>query len=461
MNVGRNAPCPCGSGKKYKKCCMLAGPAQGDESAARTLGRCSEEAAGALLDHARRTWGEGFLAAAWGAFWGDEGPADVDRDSPYVPLLLSWAIYQWIPEESAEQPHRGTVAAGFLKSSTRRIDAKTRRFIEAASSAALTFWQAASVERGKGMLLRDMATGRECEVQEKSATETLERWDIVFGQVVGLDGVFILNASPPYVLPAARFRRTVEESLPEHADPALLLQYDFDFIDTYLSCVDELLHPTRPDLRNTDGDRLEWTASTYCFDPGARGRVLGRLDQMRNIESEAGEAQKGEAYVWLSPPRDAPIERAARAHIEVGETTLVTECNSRKRDRLLRQRLLKGLGDLLDHEGTRYRDMVEAVEGHAASDAPPEPDGMEELPPEAREQIARHMEAMQMRWADLTVPALGGMTPREAVRTPEGRREVAQLINDFENRQARSPKDSPVSTFDFDKLRRELGLEEQ
>jgi len=23
MNVGRNEPCPCGSGKKYKKCCML------------------------------------------------------------------------------------------------------------------------------------------------------------------------------------------------------------------------------------------------------------------------------------------------------------------------------------------------------------------------------------------------------------------------------------------------------
>lgn len=23
-NTGRNDPCPCGSGKKYKKCCMLA-----------------------------------------------------------------------------------------------------------------------------------------------------------------------------------------------------------------------------------------------------------------------------------------------------------------------------------------------------------------------------------------------------------------------------------------------------
>ncbi|HSL84651.1 MAG TPA: SEC-C metal-binding domain-containing protein [Thermoanaerobaculia bacterium] len=36
MTVGRNAPCPCGSGKKYKRCCLgldrAAGAAGGDRS---------------------------------------------------------------------------------------------------------------------------------------------------------------------------------------------------------------------------------------------------------------------------------------------------------------------------------------------------------------------------------------------------------------------------------------------
>jgi len=26
LSVGRNAPCPCGSGRKYKKCCLTASP---------------------------------------------------------------------------------------------------------------------------------------------------------------------------------------------------------------------------------------------------------------------------------------------------------------------------------------------------------------------------------------------------------------------------------------------------
>lgn len=29
--VGRNEPCPCGSGKKFKKCCLQAAPAPGRE----------------------------------------------------------------------------------------------------------------------------------------------------------------------------------------------------------------------------------------------------------------------------------------------------------------------------------------------------------------------------------------------------------------------------------------------
>ncbi len=31
MRVGRNDPCPCGSGKKYKRCCLKDGPDEMDQ----------------------------------------------------------------------------------------------------------------------------------------------------------------------------------------------------------------------------------------------------------------------------------------------------------------------------------------------------------------------------------------------------------------------------------------------
>ena len=36
VKIGRNAPCPCGSGKKYKKCCLLQKANQGQKHASST-----------------------------------------------------------------------------------------------------------------------------------------------------------------------------------------------------------------------------------------------------------------------------------------------------------------------------------------------------------------------------------------------------------------------------------------
>jgi len=49
MKIGRNDPCPCGSGKKYKKCCG-ATVAAGWSRGARSAGTMHPRAASAALD---------------------------------------------------------------------------------------------------------------------------------------------------------------------------------------------------------------------------------------------------------------------------------------------------------------------------------------------------------------------------------------------------------------------------
>jgi len=56
-------------------------------------------------------------------------------------------------------------------------------------------------------------------------------------------------------------------------------------------------------------------------------------------------------------------------------------------------------------------------------------------------------------WPDESLPALDGITPREAVKTPAGRKVVIGFLKDFENSEARC--DHP---FDFGFLWKELGL---
>lgn len=54
MSVGRNDPCPCGSGKKYKKCCGAAmpdlGPNPAERGRTRILGELVAFATGRQFD---------------------------------------------------------------------------------------------------------------------------------------------------------------------------------------------------------------------------------------------------------------------------------------------------------------------------------------------------------------------------------------------------------------------------
>jgi hypothetical protein len=84
----------------------------------------------------------------------------------------------------------------------------------------------------------------------------------------------------------------------------------------------------------------------------------------------------------------------------------------------------------------------------------------DEIPPEVRNKvIAEVMEQHAAKWPDMALPALGGQTPRQAVKSAAGRLKVAALLRDFENaeehkRQAGEP------FYDVARLRAELGLKE-
>jgi len=73
--------------------------------------------------------------------------------------------------------------------------------------------------------------------------------------------------------------------------------------------------------------------------------------------------------------------------------------------------------------------------------------------PEVQEAIRKMAEAHWEGWLDGKLPILGGKTPRQAVRDPDGREMVEALLLDIERMERRTqfPADIPL-------LRRRLGL---
>jgi len=61
------------------------------------------------------------------------------------------------------------------------------------------------------------------------------------------------------------------------------------------------------------------------------------------------------------------------------------------------------------------------------------------------------------KWVDEKIPALDGKTPREALKTPEGREKVEELLKDWENMEERRKREGEPY-IDINALRQMLNL---
>lgn len=464
-SIPRNAPCPCGSGKKYKKCCLLQN--ETDRPLAReAIGSACRKAISLLLDYSLESR-EPITSTPLGRPV-PELPSEEAQNSLKQELLLVWLCYLCYPPNSPDQavPSTLTAAARFLKEKGHTADELTRRFIEAARREPFSFWQVENVSPGSGVLLKDLITGEERFVADLSLSRSAAKWEIVFAQVVGLDGLNMLNGLGVYSLPPARFRESVvnfadqlRRRIGEVPDRLSLLNYQTEFVTRYLGFLDDILNTKLPELRNMDGDKLVQAKSVYTFDPARREDVLEAVKALRD-EAEEEEKDGVSRFVWLAKPKTpGHTDKVVKGHYAIGRVSVETECNSEARDKALRRRLQKALGALLTHDSTHLEPLHPEKLAEKSRAAGKEKSGeldLSALSAADRGALEAALGQRYMNWLDEKVPLLEGKTPREAARTPAGKAQVADLINDWENMQERMP--NPQFAFDFNRLRLALHI---
>lgn len=126
--IGRNEPCPCGSGKKYKQCHgAAAAVAFQSDSAYDRIRRIEGEASDAIMKFIAKRYGKDGLARAFEEFGSTEEMND--PNSPQGEYFIRWITYNWRPNDTE------TAAEQFLKATAQRLDPDQRRLIEATLAA--------------------------------------------------------------------------------------------------------------------------------------------------------------------------------------------------------------------------------------------------------------------------------------------------------------------------------------
>ena len=456
METGRNAPCPCGSGKKYKNCCLKTlKPDRVSEwrRQGETYARLDER----LRDFAERALGRAGMQAAYDEFllWPDEA-LDMEFLARQGALFCSWSIFDWSYEPGdvdgpLRLPPGVTPAKFYLETQKGRLGETEKALIAAISSAPFSFHEVIRCEPGRGFLLKDVLTGEEIDVLERSASEVAREGDILFGRIATLGEVSMLYGCsacffPPDYKPSIIHLRKWLRRGRRKITQKLLGEYAADIRKAYLDLSRSLFR--LPTLCNTDGEPFDMRTLHYEIDSAEQAFAglagLCVTESEVRLRSLAKRDDRGDIVQVEIPWTRMGYRKSAQdctilGFLNIEGKTLRVSVNSAARAERIRKEIESRLG-----AGARFKTaviqsgevMMKEARERASRPAPPGKDEKLMQHPEVREHLARMVASHWENWVDEKIPALGGKTPRQAVRSADGRESVEALLRSFERRAA-------------------------
>lgn len=479
MRAGRNEPCPCGSGKKFKHCHggRAREPVAPDDAAWRRVRLAVEGYPPMLLRFIRGVYGPDAIDEAWDDFmlWPTER-VRFEPDTPQIELFMPWFFHSWAPDPAGtavedESLHDRSPTSVLLERRGTRLEPVLRRYLEACVDARFSFHEVLRSDPGRGLRTRDFFTGAEHDVLERSASESLQGGDTLFGQLVSTEGITLIEAVGPFAVPPGKKLDLIDLreriSCGRRLAPDDLENWAIEIREAYLDHADRLMNPIPPHLHNTDGEEIVLHHLVFGIDsPRAALSALADLtldETEEELLEEADLDSDGElrrvTFAWKVAGNaiHKRWDSTVHGHIEIEGRELRADVNSAERAARLRGILEQRLGQAIRHERTR----VESVE-EAMSSTPPDEEGTPREPspaahtPEVRAALREVMEAHYEDWVSEPVPALGGLTPIEAARDRVGREKVDALVTEMERSGLRmDPQTDPAV---FVRMRERLGL---
>ncbi|MCL1693999.1 MAG: SEC-C metal-binding domain-containing protein, partial [Actinomycetia bacterium] len=402
----RNDPCPCESGRKYKACCAVRPQIDGSQRT-RWLSLKLRQ----FISTPRREVNAMELGRIAAEVDERSDEQDVERftanDFILDVVAFDDLIHDFIAEWGPLLPddERDTIELWAI--SDRRL------------------WEVAGDPHDFLIPLRDTATGEVIEVYDELGSGTMHSGALVLARVVPAFG-------------ADRVIGTPLEIDIRHRDGLLELLDDSPEAEDFAAWYGFVAAP----LRMTTTEGQEMVSCTAVVDPSGLGwDVLGEaLDELFERIDE------GE---WTWSFTNDKGENVLRASLFRKDGVLVIATLSEER----MDDVLDSLPDMdiVEDERTPIRSPREL---EALRSPGPQPSEPVEMTPELEELMRDRMREMEDYWLDESIPALTGLTPREAAADPTRREDLIALLNSFDQ----MTNGSGFTGFDADRLRRELGL---
>src|SRR2546425_7698594 len=419
--IGRNDPCPCGSGKKYKRCCMERHDVQPSPDGSFTPAERSSAMAKLWCFAASPEFAHDWEIAQsifWGGRLQDQDPDRVKElmRLPQTEVMYnSWRLFDLEIEDGA------TLIDLFLASRASGVSAGERAYLERAKTTFTGLYEVEEVRLEEKLRLTDLWRGARLWVREGLATHNVVKWDLVAARLMQVpDGSSVMEAGafqyPPQcrdlLLKEMKRRYSAFQRRLPKADDVALLKRLAPFL-THL-WLDLVIFAPPPKIVTPEGDQFIFAAVVFdVTDEERLHRSLVACAEIEEIEPNV--------FSWWEA---AGSRRRSLGTLKLQGNRLVLQTVSRERAERGRMLFESVATTTVRYRATSYQDVRQAVREFERR-PPRQPE--ETLPSGIAAQVTREFREQHYRaWPDQPLPALGGRTPRPAATLKSPR---AALIN--------------------------------
>jgi hypothetical protein len=429
--VGRNEPCPCGSGKKFKHCHLSLVEAPPPASPRAALHARDERIVRDILAFGVRRFGTEAIA---------RGVRDAFGERVALGQLVDPLLAYTRPIDGKP------LAAHFLHAQGARLDADDRKWIEVQLATHLSVWEILRAEHGRGVDAVNLLSGERRFVHEVMGSEVLVPRDAILARVTVHDVAVFCGVHESPLGPAS-----ADEVIASFRDGDLA-RGDWGAAVRLIELWHEQLSAAERKaampmkITNTDGHDVATVEDHFALARAALEPVFEKLVALDGVIVDERD-RKGARLTFTRPGNalHASWNNTIVGSARLTSTRLIVSTNSIERAEALADRVRDVLGNLATWK-KRMREGLPAMFGGETVTI--DGQAIDSISPSA-------LDAFRA-WLDSPLPKLGGHTPRQAARDAAGRRDVHLLLKEMENRHARKPVDG----FDPVQLRRELGIDE-
>jgi hypothetical protein len=439
--ISRNAPCPCGSGLKYKKCCLA--KLEKDEAQWAELDRAGIEVVNWLTekypDETRDAVTRGFFECLT--------PEQIDATGELpngIQDMFSVNIGDWLTTEAETEVEGETIRLIDLALGPdgAPLSPEQREYLETVAEQPLGLYEVVEVKPNEGLWLVDTLNAeseRFC-VRDRTASRSVRLGEVLGARIVPVEPHIFSGSLYPFPRPQyPRIRKEVldgpqgEDGRPHKnwVSEVIIREWLLSLFGPMPPILDfsgQPIAPTTVHFRIRDRKRFEKAVEDHP-------------DVVRNEDGSWSRLEGDRSLYGIRRTKKTRLELFAltKDRVQEGESWLGEIA-----------------GDALEKISSEEHDLG-SVWKDRLEDAPTrrtkkKEEFLESLSDEDRLTFFEQMYSrMYDNWADEPIPALGDKTPKEAAKSRQGLQDLAELIRTYEISEAHKAKaeNRPPVSFDF------------